>query len=109
MLSWIVGSVDSNAAWVLVIMFICLGAVGTAVVIKTQNSTWMSNQFVVAKLKQADDHALSLAQCHRAEKIELAQIASKQTVDLARIHGADIEGARLVGSSDAQSRHDAEG
>jgi hypothetical protein len=99
MLSWIVGAVDSNAAWVLVVLFLSLGAVATALVVKTQNSVYMSNQFVVEKLKEADAHALSLAQNARSEKVELAQIASKQEVELARINGAQIEGARLVGSS----------
>ena len=111
MLSWVVGPVDSNAAWVLVIMFLAAGAVAVALVVRYQSATWMSNQFVVAKLQEADKHALALAQNSRAEKVELAQIASKQTVEIARINGAQIEGARLVGSSggDAQSLRDAEG
>lgn len=101
MLSWFVGLVDGNAAVVLVAMFLGLGVIGTALVVKWQNTAQMSNEFVVAKIKEADQHALNLAQNARTEKIELAQIASKQTIEIARIHGAQIEGARLVGSSGA--------
>lgn len=108
MLSWIVGPVDSNAAWVLVILFICIGAVGTALVVKWQTSAYMSNQFAVAKMQESDKHALALAQNTRAEKIELAQIASKQTVELARINGAQIEGTKLV-SGKPESNYDTDG
>lgn len=109
MLSWIVGIVDVNAAAVLIAMFIGFGVVGTALVVKWQNTAKMSNEFVVAKLQEADKQALALAQNSRDEKIKLAQIASNQVVELARINGAQIEGARLVGSQDAQSRRDVEG
>lgn len=110
MLSWIVGPVDSNAAWVLVIMFICVGAVCAALVIRWQSATYMSNQFVVAKLQEADQQALALAQNAKSEKISLAEIASKQTVELARIHGAQIEGAKLVsGKPEKRSNYDPDG
>ena len=99
MLSWIVGIVDVNAAWVLVVMFVMLGVVGTALVVKRQSVTYMSNQFEVAKLQEADRQQLALASVAKDEKIQLAQIASKQVIELGRINGAQIEGARLVGSS----------
>src|SRR5882724_10129971 len=97
MLSWIVGAVHSNAAWVLVVMFISHGAVATALVVKRKSATYMSNQFTVAKLKQADDHALLMAKNATGEKVDLAQIASKQSIEIARISGAQIEHAKLVG------------
>ena len=99
MLSWIVGIVDVNAAWVLVIMFIMTGVVCTALVVKRQSATYISNQFEVAKLQEADRQQLALASITKDEKIQLAQIASKQVIELGRMNGAQIEGARLVGSS----------
>lgn len=108
MLSWIVGVVDGNAAAVLIAMFIGFGVVGTALVVKWQNTAKMSNEFVVAKLQEADKQALALAQNSRDEKIKLAQIASNQVVELARINGAQIEGAKLVSKPSQTSNYDAD-
>lgn len=72
MLSNLVGSVDINAAFVLVAAIICTCIVVTSLIVKRRSRTDVSNEYELAKMKQEaeDARALYAAETDRAYKFK---------------------------------------
>jgi hypothetical protein len=91
MLNLIVGNVDSGAALVLVVIFAGATMITTSIIIKRRSVLEINNEFELGKMKEADAHALNLAQNARAEKVALAEMAMKREIEFKRIDGNAIE------------------
>jgi hypothetical protein len=106
MLAMIVGNVDVNSAFVLVVIFGAIGIVITAIVVKRRSLVEMNHEFELAKYKDRNQTDVALAQNKRAETIEMANIASKQGVEFKRIDSGMIEGTKIVKDSHGKSGGD---
>ncbi len=74
MLSSIVGNVDSNSAWVLVIFFICVGVVMTAFIVKRQIKESIQNDFEIARMKQEGEIKVALLNAEASRDYKFKQL-----------------------------------
>lgn len=99
MLNLIVGNIDSAAALVLVTIFAGGTLITTSIIVKRRTVLEINNEFELGRMKEADAHALNLAQNTRAEKVALAEMALKREIEFKRIdsnmitsHSSSTEG-----------------
>lgn len=91
MLSSIVGPVDAYSAFVLCILSICVATVIVSVIAKYQTRQRTDQQYAIdrMRLEIADqENARNIAM---SEKVQLAQIASKQVIEIRRLEGNVLE------------------
>lgn len=74
MLSNIVGTVDQNAAFVLIVMFITVCIVLTASIVKRRSRLIINNEFVLAKIKQSDDAGRAQYALETEREFKLGQL-----------------------------------
>ena len=90
MLNLIVGNIDSAAALVLVTIFAGGTLITVSIIVKRRTMLEINNEFELGKMKEADAHALNLAQNARVEKVALAEMAMKREIEFKRIDGGMI-------------------
>lgn len=86
MLSQLVGTVDGNAAFVLVAIVAAIGVIATALIAKRRSRLQINNDFELAKLKQQTEAAaaqfsLETDRAYKFKQIEEKLLTSHQVLE----------------------------
>lgn len=85
MFSWIVGSVDWNAAAVLIAMFVALCITVSAAIAKRRSRVEINNEFALAKIKLLNEDEANKRQQQRQHEFDLGKLALEKEVEIKRI------------------------